>query len=282
MTRICRIALALALAPAFAAADEIHLRGGGRVSGEVVSESADAVVVEVPAGRVTLPRHRIERIVRGTSALAEYRARASRLAANDVEGWMALAEWARANDLLTQARAAFEHVLRVSPSHAAAHVASGHVSVNGRWMAQDDAYRARGYVEFEGTWMRPQERQALIEERAQRAAERRELAESDARVREADARARAAEAEARRVEAEAARADDDSGILYPFVFGGDGPFIPVDDVSSVPPPPMVGTEPEWGRSRRHDGQDRSRPTHTRPAQAGTGKRSSSGGAGSKH
>jgi hypothetical protein len=163
MTRTFRIALALTLAPVFAAADEVHLVGGGRVSGEVVDERSDAVVIEVAAGRITLPRHRIERVVRGTSALAEYRARAARLAAGDVEGWMALGEWARANDLLTQARAAFEHVLRVSPSHGGAHAAIGHVAVNGRWMTPDESYRARGYVQFEGSWVRPEERQAIIQ-----------------------------------------------------------------------------------------------------------------------
>jgi hypothetical protein len=277
MRRTCSLALALVLAPVVGIADEIYLRGGGRISGEIVAERPDAVVVEVAAGRVTLPRHRIERIARGASALGAYRARAARLANGDVEGWLALGEWARANDLLTQARAAFEHVLRLDPSNGAAHAALDHVAVNGRWMAQDDAYRARGYVQFEGNWMRPEERQALLEERAQGSAERRERAESEARVREADARARAAEAETRRIEAEAQRAADDDGIPYPFVYGGGEPIILVDDVSPVPPPPMVGTEPEWGRRRRHDGQGHPRPSRTRPSSAGVGKRSSAGG-----
>jgi hypothetical protein len=280
MTRTSSIAAALVLAPVLGLADEIHLRGGGRISGEIVAERPDAVVIEVAAGRVTLPRQRVERIVRGSSALAEYRARAARLAAGDVEGWLALARWARGNDLLTQERAALEHVLRADPGNAEAHAALGHVALNGRWMTADDAHRARGYVQFEGTWVRPEERQAVLEERAARAAERREQVESDARVREAEARARAAEADARRAEMDAERAAGDDGIPYPFVFGGGGPVIVDEGIPpDAAPPPPPAPEAHWGRRGRHrghDGQDRSTGSRVRSGRAAVGGRSGSG------
>ena len=41
--------------PAVALADEVFLVGGGRLVGEVVEQRGDAVVIEVGAGRVTLP-----------------------------------------------------------------------------------------------------------------------------------------------------------------------------------------------------------------------------------
>jgi hypothetical protein len=253
MARMSGIALALALAPGMAAADVVYLKGGGRVEGEIVEQGPDRVVIEVPAGRITLPRERVERLSPGASALAQYRARAARLPANDVEGWLALASWARDHDLSTQARAAFAHVLELQPANAEAHSALGHVYVNGRWMSADEGYRARGYVQFEGSWVRPEERQAMLEERAARAAQDRERAESDARIREADARARAADAEARRLAAQEQQPES-AGIPYPFIFGG-GTVIMMPPPEPPPPAPVAIERPRPVRERpRHAGQ----------------------------
>jgi hypothetical protein len=243
MRRFLLLGTAAALVPGLAVADVIVLKAGGRVEGEVVEQTPDRVVIEVAAGRVTLPRTLIEKTVVGSSSLAEFRARAARLADNDIEGWLALAHWARARELVTQSRAAYEHVLWIQPLNAAARQALGHVFVDGRWMNRDDAYRARGFVQFEGNWVSLEERQALIEERVAYAAERRERLEAEARIREAEARARTAEAEARQAEAAAdAQAEMDEGIPFPYVYGagGFGGFAPVlDPIDPVPPPPPV-------------------------------------------
>jgi hypothetical protein len=261
MRRFVLVLTVVLAASAFASADVIHLKGGGRIEGEVVEESADAVVVDVSAGRITLPRSRIERMVLGTSALARFRARAAALAPGDLRGWLALAAWARDNDLVTQSRGAFEHVLALDPGNATAHSALGHVLVAGRWLTLEESHRARGLVEFEGRWVAPEERQALVVERAADAARRREEMEAGARIREAEARARAAEAEARRLEAE--QQPVEGGIPYPYVFGGGyGPVIPVDvrPVEPPPPPPVVVIKVE----PRRDRERRDRPA-TRPA-----------------
>ncbi|HET8646096.1 MAG TPA: hypothetical protein VFO85_11435, partial [Vicinamibacteria bacterium] len=191
------------------------------------------------------------RLVRGTSALAGFRARAAALADGDIGGWLALGEWARDHDLLTQSRAAFEHVLARDPMNAAAHRALGHVLVAGRWMTLEDSYRARGLVQFEGSWVTPEERQALFSERAADEAPRRDRLEAEARIREAEARARAAEAEARRVEAEQQAAE--GGIPFPYLLGGGfGPVFPAEIVPVEPPPPavVVVQVPAQGRQER--------------------------------
>jgi hypothetical protein len=220
MRRVLMLAVAGALGASTARADVLILKGGGRIEGEIVEQRPESVVVDVSAGRVTLPRARIERMVVGRSALAEFRARAGRLASGDVAGWLALAAWARESDLTTQSRGAYEHVLAVDPGNTTARRALGQVFADGRWMTADESYRARGYVQFEGSWVRPAEREALIAERASEDAHRRELMEADARVREAEARARAAEAEAERAEAGQQQPAMDNGIPYPWVFGG--------------------------------------------------------------
>jgi hypothetical protein len=269
MARMLAKALVMTAAfPFLGAADTIYLKGGGRVEGQVVEQTADRVVIEVSAGQVTLPRTRIDRMTLGSTALAQFRARASRLASNDVAGWLALADWAADNDLATQARQAYAHVLEVEPMNGVAHQALGDVFTGGRWLSADESYRARGYMEFEGEWVRPEERQALLQERALRAAESRARAESDARVREAEARARAAEAEAHRMEVEAEQAAaGDGGIPYPYVFGGGGIVTPVTvDPGPQPEPPTVVVvapprQPQRDRGSRNGGvgvQGRSR------------------------
>jgi hypothetical protein len=217
------LAVGVLVAGPAAWADEVFLRGGGSVHGEVVQRTASSIVMEVGPGRMTLPMSRVDRIVATTSALSVYRDRAASLASGDVAGWLGLARWAEARDLLTQAREAFEHVVAVDPSNAAANAALGRVTLNGQWVTREESYRARGLVSFEGMWVTPTEVAALVNER-EAEQRRRELAlEASARAREADARARTAEAEARLAEAAAqggSGSDWGYGGGYGPVYGG--------------------------------------------------------------
>src|SRR5262245_39408713 len=104
------IAIALGL-PALAAADDVYLKNGGKLSGQIVSEVGNTVVLEVGPGRVSLARANVARIERGQTALGQYRDRASRLDAGDVQGWLDLGFWAADRGLATQAQEAFERVL---------------------------------------------------------------------------------------------------------------------------------------------------------------------------
>ena len=214
------IAVVVFMAGPAAWADEVFLRGGGSIHGEVVQRTAASIVMEVGPGRMTLPMSRVERIVATTSDLSVYRARAARLAGGDVTGWVALARWAEDRDLLTQSREAYEHAVAIDPGNAAANAALGRVQLAGRWVTAEESYRARGYVRFEGLWMTPEERSATVADRAAEARVREVTAEADGRAREAEARAAAAEADARRAEAEASAASSSSGIPYPYIYGG--------------------------------------------------------------
>jgi hypothetical protein len=230
-------------------ADEVLLRGGGRIEGVIVERTAERVVLDVGPGRVTLAASRVERVVSSPSALSTFRERAGRLARADAAGWLELGLWARGHGLPTQAREAFEHVLALDPDDAGAHRALGHVRLGERWAGPEEALRAQGLVPFEGRWVSPDERDAVLRERADAAAEERARAEASARAREAEARARAAEAEARRAEAEARQAEAASyGVTsLPFVFGGGlGPGLRGDFVrhpSHHPPTTVVVVRP---------------------------------------
>jgi hypothetical protein len=194
MRRALIVTALLALLPALASADEVLLKGGGRISGRILSRTATAVQVDVGAGIITVPMASVLSIEEKRSALDDYEERAAKLRASDVPGWLALARWSLSQGLGTQARRAYERVLGIDSQNVEANQALGRVLVDGRWVTELEVHRARGLVEFEGAWLTPAERDAILE---QRDARFNELLRLDAERRARDAERRAAEAEAR-------------------------------------------------------------------------------------
>jgi hypothetical protein len=219
--KISILSLAVLL-PAAASADEVYLKSGGQLSGRIVSRSATTIEVEVGAGTIKVPAANVARIEEGRSALQEYEERAGRLQPGDAAGWVELGDWASARALGTQARQAYERALSAAPGNARANQALGRVQVDGRWVSQEEGYRAQGFVQFEGEWVTPAEQQSIMAERAADDQRSRERREADARVREAEERAH--EAETRAKEAEAAAQEASEGL--PLWYGwGAGPVV---------------------------------------------------------
>src|SRR6185295_7984009 len=113
--------------------------------------------------------------------------------------------------------------LAASPNDPRANAALGNVQMDGRWVSEDDGYRARGYVQFEGEWMTPAEHEAILRERAFEAEQDRQRQEADQRVRDAEQKTAEAEERARQAEANAAQASTDG---LPLWYGwGAGPVV---------------------------------------------------------
>src|SRR5262249_39069646 len=172
--------------PLGAGADEVILKSGGRVSGRVVSRTATTVEVDVGAGRIAVPTSSVVRIEEGRSALQEYEERAGRIPAADANAWIALGDWASDQGLSSQAREAYHRALAAAPDDPRANTALGNVQVSGRWVSEDEAYRAKGYVKFEGEWMTPAEHDAIQRERAAEAEQEHRRLEGEQRTREAE------------------------------------------------------------------------------------------------
>jgi hypothetical protein len=205
-----RALLLVALLPSALHADEVFLKGAGQISGRILRRTATSVEVDVGAGTVTVPLDRVERIQEGRCALDDYHERALGLAANDREGWLALGRWATGQGLASQAEEAYKRVLAMAPDDPVASQALGRVQLDGRWVTEEESYRARGYVEFEGDWISPAEHEAIL--RAREAEQRREAAEAQAR--EAEVRAREAEAKAQEAQAASEKAAAQNAPLY--------------------------------------------------------------------
>jgi hypothetical protein len=238
MRRCACLACLFALLPALLHADDVILKGGGKVSGRILSRTATSVEVDVGAGTVTVAMSSVVRIDARRSVLDDYYERAEKLAANDRPGWLQLAKWASSQGLGTQARTAYEHVLELDPGNVEANQGLGRVQLDGRWVTEAESYAARGFVQFEGEWMTAAERDAILRQRAD--AEAAELARLDAERRAQEAEARAADAEAR---ARAAETAVPGNAGYPMYWGGWGPGPPVWPTQPIAPvrpsPPSV-------------------------------------------
>src|SRR5260370_6048039 len=209
------------LLPTVLTADEVILRGGGKVRGVIVESTPESIVLETGPGRVTIPRSRVASVRKSASDLATYYERAAALAPDDVAGWTALGAWAAERVLGTQSQEAYGRVFYLSPENPEANRALGRVEMSGRWVTEDEFNRSRGLVSFEGGWVTPGERESVQEERAAETAAVRAAREADARAREAEARAHEAEARARAAESEAYRNQGATGgiPLWPYVYG---------------------------------------------------------------
>jgi len=223
------VLLFAALLATSASADEVYLKSGGVLSGRIVNRTATAIEIDVGAGRITVQASTVVRVQDGRSALHEYEDRAGKLAPGDVDGWLALGDWASARALGTQAVQAYQRALAAAPDNARANEALGRVQVNGRWVSEEEGYQARGYVKFEGEWVTPAEHDAILRQRAAEGELEHARREADARVAEAEARTR--EAEQRTKEAEAQQATEGIPLWYAW---GAGPTVWPAQPTGVP------------------------------------------------
>jgi hypothetical protein len=151
----------LVLLPSLAFADEVFLKGGAKFTGRIQEETATMVTIDIGDGVIGVAMSRVDHIVKGKSALDEYDARAAKLKPKDAAGWRSLGAWAAEQGLSAQSRQAYQNVLTTLPDDAAARQALGYVQYQGRWVTEEESYRAQGYVRSGGEWVTAAEAQAM-------------------------------------------------------------------------------------------------------------------------
>ncbi|MBI4618381.1 MAG: dienelactone hydrolase family protein [Planctomycetes bacterium] len=103
------------------AADEIHLKTGGKIVGTILSQDEKEVTVRLASGGVvTVERERIERIEEKEDPKQAYAERAAALPAEDSDGRLALARYCLENDLRDEAVAELRRALASRPGFEAA------------------------------------------------------------------------------------------------------------------------------------------------------------------
>jgi hypothetical protein len=147
------------------AADVVVLNSGGRVKGTIVNADESprkSYIVKTDAGQITLDKSQVKEVITQPPAELEYE-RIRFTFADTVEEQWKLAEWCREKGLMRERTGHLERIIELDPNHKQARAALGYSRIEGRWTRREDALKERGFVEYKGKWMLPQD--AELQER---------------------------------------------------------------------------------------------------------------------
>lgn len=214
MKQVTLTALILALAGTLAAADEIQLTNGRKITGNVSKKDGDKVIVEVGAGTITLDAKDVSSVNPGKTPLNEYDERwnAVKNSKQASELWD-LATWAKSKGLTRYVAPLAAKVIALEPDHSGARAELHHEKVGGKWLTFEQAQEVRGLVLVDDRWVTKAEIQ-LMEKRRLEAKERADAARADReRRREEERQARQAAVDAYNAQVNATMAEMD-GYFY--------------------------------------------------------------------
>jgi hypothetical protein len=167
-------AAALLLAAAGSArADELKLKDGRVLEGKVLDDSAAGVKFKDRFGGEALyPRDQVASVVRKDLPEEAFAKKRAALDPKDAAGRWTLAQEARDAKLRKAYEELVDEVLRLDPAHEGANLARGNVAFEGKWMKPAERDRlveervkaekgAKGLVEYKGRWVTPEEKDAL-------------------------------------------------------------------------------------------------------------------------
>lgn len=119
-----------------AVADTVHKRDGRSVSGTIVEETPEQVVVQTNFGPITIPRADILRIEKGATPLEQFRSRWEDVDRSDAVALMDLADWCRDNRLNRETRKVYRELIKVEPDNETAQRGLGNTLVDGEWVSK--------------------------------------------------------------------------------------------------------------------------------------------------
>jgi len=144
---------------AHARGDLILKTDGGRIEGEVLREKSNAeqVTIKTRFGTVNIPRSEIREIHVEAEAKASYEEERKKTGDNADEQYE-LALWCLDQKLTKEYRKHLERTIELEPDHEEARRRLGFERRGDKWLTEDEAKSADGYVKYRGRWMLPQER----------------------------------------------------------------------------------------------------------------------------
>lgn len=189
MKKLFLSGLIAALGISTAAADEIQLTNGRKITGKVTKKDSANVVIEVGAGTITLEAKQVSAVNPGRTAIDEYQDKWNAVKSSTrASDFLGLARWAEENKLTRYLPELYGKVIALEPDNGQARAALRHEKMGGKWMTYEEAQTARGLVHVEGRWITKAEVQLIekrrldAKERAMAAAEERERRIEEARA----------------------------------------------------------------------------------------------------
>ncbi len=169
---------ALLAASASAPADELVLKNGRTLEGEV-SEAGDTVLFKGPGISMEIRRDEVQEIRKTPTAKEQYAKKAGDLDKADLaldfssgmipsvkvgaaaEAHHRLGLWCATKGLQEEARAEQRKAVAIDPDHAGARRALGFVKTDAGWRPEDEVMAEKGLVRYEGRWMPKEEAESL-------------------------------------------------------------------------------------------------------------------------
>ncbi len=174
MLRAVLVSIIAALLAGSALADVVHLKTGERLHG-MVERKGNALVVTNRYGSTTVSASNVKLIEETPGILAGYEKAASEASAFDIESQRRLANLCREKGLTSRERYHLLLVLRLRPDDVEARSRLGYVRHGEQWVTKSEEMYDRGLVKFRGDWVKPAEKEAILQEEEKRKQE--ELAE---------------------------------------------------------------------------------------------------------
>jgi predicted esterase len=149
MRKLLLLSVLLVFCAPFAYGDTVYLEGGGKLQGDIVKETEEAIVLRTYNGiEAELSRDSILKIVRGKSpfqqAMEEVEAQLGRLSPKDAQGHYKLALFCRQWSLKRKAKELLEKVVAINPDHAGARKNLGYEKVEGKWAKRTASKAGKG------------------------------------------------------------------------------------------------------------------------------------------
>ncbi len=159
--RVALAAVVVLCACAGAFADIVYLNTGGKVTGKIIERRADEIVVSTPRGLIaTIPLKDIETIEEG-SVEDLYKQQLGELKDDDADGHYKLGLWCKDVGLAKEAKKQFEKVVALKPEHEEARWALGYQQVGGKWVAEEELMRSKGFIKHEGKWITKEDHEKI-------------------------------------------------------------------------------------------------------------------------
>jgi HEAT repeats/PBS lyase HEAT-like repeat len=166
---------AVAIFSPAARADNFLLTNDGQVTGELLNRDEwprqKFVIRTADGATITLEKAQVKQVVTQSAAELEYEKIAPTFA-DTVEDQWRLAEWCREKSLPRGRQIALGRVIELNPDHKQARIALGYSQLDGQWIQPDEARKKRGFVNYHGDWLLPQEIELLEKKHADDLAEK--------------------------------------------------------------------------------------------------------------
>lgn len=151
MSRITA-SLALLCLVAAARADEVLLNDGGKLVGKS-ERVGDEVVVTTPRGETRVKSADVKSITPGRTVWDDYADKLKATGTKDAAALVVLGDWCRDNGLGVEAKRHWSKAVEIDADQADARKRLGFIRYEGRWLTEDDYYKARGFVKVGGEWI---------------------------------------------------------------------------------------------------------------------------------